>query len=145
MNHDGQARRDRSIDINIEQLTVGVTIVHLLDDLTGDAAAGIQQNIIDQLARTPSRLTVNLSAIISMPGGIGALAFAATIAGEADGTDLGQTTVATRTCSSSQDRLDVLLSLCRVDAAIRFGWHSASQHQRKGRNDGLVHLRNSCR
>lgn len=85
MSQDGQGRRARSIAINVEQLAVGGAVVHLIGDLVGDAAAAMQQTLVDQLSRAPTRLIVNLSAVSRIDAsGVDALASAAAVAGEAD-------------------------------------------------------------
>ena len=85
MSQDGQGRRARSIAIDVERLTVGDTVVHLIGDVIGDAAAAMQQTLIDQLSRAPTRLIVNLTAVGCIDAsGVDALASAAAVAGEAD-------------------------------------------------------------
>ncbi len=87
MSQDGQGRRARSIAVNIQHLAVGDTVVHLIGDLVDDAAAAMQQTLIDQLSRAPTRLIVNLSAVGQIDtSGVDALASAsaAAVAGEAD-------------------------------------------------------------
>jgi anti-anti-sigma factor len=85
VSQDGQGRRARSIAVNVQQLAVGDTVVHLIGDLTGDAATATQQTLIEQLSRAPIRLIVNLAAVKSIDAsGVDALASAAAVAGEAD-------------------------------------------------------------
>ena len=85
MSQNGQGRRARSTAINVQQLDVGDTVVHVNGDLIGEAAAAMQQTLIDQLSRAPTRLIVNLSAVSRIDAsGVDALASAAAVAGEAD-------------------------------------------------------------
>jgi anti-anti-sigma factor len=85
LSQDGQGRRARSIAIDVQHLAVGDTVVHLIGDLVEDAAAEVQQTLIDQLSRAPKRLIVNLSAVIRIDSsGVDALVSAASVAGEAD-------------------------------------------------------------
>ena len=85
MSHDVQGTPARSIAIDVQHLAVGDTVVHLIGDLIGDAAAAMQRTLIDQLSRAPTRLIVNLSAVSRIDAsGVGALASAAAVAGEAD-------------------------------------------------------------
>lgn len=85
MSQDGQGSRARSIAVNVQRLAAGDTVVHLMGPLTGDAAAAIQQTLIDQLSRAPKRLIVDLSAITRVDAsGVDALASAAAVAGESD-------------------------------------------------------------
>jgi hypothetical protein len=50
----GQGRRAHSIAINVRQLAVGDTVVHLMGDLIGDAAAAaMQRTLVDELSRAP--------------------------------------------------------------------------------------------
>jgi anti-anti-sigma factor len=85
VSQNGQGRRARSTAINVQQLDVGDTVVHLNGDLIGEAAAAMQQTLIDQLSRAPIRLIVNLSAVSRIDAcGVDALASAAAVAGEAD-------------------------------------------------------------
>jgi anti-anti-sigma regulatory factor len=86
VSHDDQGRRARSIAIDVRQLAAGDTVVHLMGDLIGDAAAAaMQQILIDQLSRGPRRLIVNLSGVTRIDAiGVHALASAAAVAGEAD-------------------------------------------------------------
>jgi anti-anti-sigma regulatory factor len=85
VSQDDQGRRARSIAINVQQLAVGDTVVRLIGDLIGDAAAAMEQTLIDQLSRAPTRLIVNLSAVRRIDAsGVDALASAAAVAGEAD-------------------------------------------------------------
>jgi hypothetical protein len=51
VSQNGQGRRARSNAINVQQLDVGDTVVHLNGDLIGEAAAAMQQTLIDQLSR----------------------------------------------------------------------------------------------
>lgn len=82
---DDQCGRAQAITVNVEQLTDGDTIVHLTGDVAGSAAAVMQQALIDQLLRAPTRLIVNLSAVGRIDaGGVDALASAAAAAGEED-------------------------------------------------------------
>jgi anti-anti-sigma regulatory factor len=81
----GNGKRARSIVINVQRLTAGNTVVHLVGDLIGDATAAMQQTLIDELSRAPALLTVDLSAITRIDaGGVHALAAAAAVAGESD-------------------------------------------------------------
>jgi anti-anti-sigma regulatory factor len=70
----------------VRQLAGGDTVVHLMGDLIGDAAAAaMQQTLVDQLSRAPRRLIVNLSAVTRIDAlGVHALASAAAVAGESD-------------------------------------------------------------
>jgi anti-anti-sigma factor len=82
----GQGRRAHSIAINVRQLAVGDTVVHLMGELIGEAAAAaMQQTLVDQLSRAPRRLIVNLSGVTRIDAiGVHALASAAAVAGESD-------------------------------------------------------------
>jgi anti-anti-sigma regulatory factor len=85
----GNGKRARSIVVNVQRLTAGNTVVHLVGDLIGDATAAMQQTLIDELSRAPALLpallTVDLSAITRIDaGGVHALAAAAAVAGESD-------------------------------------------------------------
>ena len=85
MSQDGDGRRDRSIVINVQRLTAGDTVVHLVGDLIGDATAAMRKALIDELSRAPAQLIVNLFAITRIDAlGVHALAAAAAVAGEAD-------------------------------------------------------------
>jgi anti-anti-sigma factor len=85
MSQNGQGGRAPSTAINVQQLDVGDTVVHVNGDLIGEAAAAIRQTLIDQLQRAPTRLIVNLSAVSRIDAcGVDALASAAAFAGEAD-------------------------------------------------------------
>jgi anti-anti-sigma regulatory factor len=85
VSQDGIGERGRSIAINVQRLTAGHTVVHLVGDLIGDAPAAMQQALIDELSRAPAQLIVDLSAITSIDaGGVHALAAAAAVAGESD-------------------------------------------------------------
>lgn len=86
MSRDGQGRRAHSIAINVRQLAPGDTVVHLMGDLIGDAAAAaMQRTLVDELSRAPRRLIVNLSAVTRIDAiGVHALASAAAVAGESD-------------------------------------------------------------
>jgi anti-anti-sigma regulatory factor len=84
VSQDGQGRRARSIAINVQHLAAGDTVVHLIGDLVDDAAAAMQQTLIDQLSRAPTRLIVNLSAVSWIDNsGVEAFTSAAAVAGEA--------------------------------------------------------------
>jgi anti-anti-sigma regulatory factor len=84
VSQDGNQQRARSIVVNVRRLTRGHTVVHLVGDLIGDAAA-TQQALIDELSREPAQLIVDVSAITRIDaGGVQALAAAAAVAGEAD-------------------------------------------------------------
>ena len=85
MSQDGIGERGRSIAINVQLLTAGNTVVHVIGDLIGDPTAAMQQALIDELSRAPAQLIVDLSAITSIDaGGVHALAAAAAVAGELD-------------------------------------------------------------
>jgi anti-anti-sigma regulatory factor len=85
VSQDGNQQRARSIVVNVERLTRGHTVVHLVGDLIGDATAATQQDLIDELSREPAQLIVDVSAITRIDaGGVQALAAAAAVAGEAD-------------------------------------------------------------
>jgi anti-anti-sigma regulatory factor len=86
VSRDGQGRRAHSIAINVRQLAPGDTVVDLMGDLIGEAAAAaMQRTIVDQLSRAPRRLIVNLSAVTRIDAiGVHALASAAAVAGESD-------------------------------------------------------------
>ncbi|MCW2659744.1 MAG: hypothetical protein JWP83_896 [Mycobacterium sp.] len=85
MSQDGNGKRARSITINVQRLTAGSTVVHLVGDLIGDATAAMQQTLVDELSRAPTQLIVDLSAITRIDaGGVRALAAAAAVAGESD-------------------------------------------------------------
>jgi anti-anti-sigma regulatory factor len=85
VSHGGNGKRGRSIAINVQRLAAGNTAVHLVGDLIGDATAAMQQSLIDELARAPAQLIVDLSAITRIDaGGVHALAAAAAVAGESD-------------------------------------------------------------
>ncbi len=59
--------------------------MHLIGDVVDDAAAAMQQTVIDLLSRAPTRLIVNLSAVSRIDtSGVDALTSAAAVAGEAD-------------------------------------------------------------
>jgi anti-anti-sigma factor len=69
----------------VERLAAGNTVVHLGGDLIGDAAAAMQQALIEELSRAPAQLVVNLSSITRIDAaGVHALATAAAVAGESD-------------------------------------------------------------
>ncbi|ORB52444.1 hypothetical protein BST42_14600 [Mycolicibacterium rhodesiae] len=71
--------------VSVQRLVVGDTVVHLAGDLTGGAAAAIQQTLIDQLAQAPPQLIVDLSAVSGIDSdGVAALVSAAAVAGESD-------------------------------------------------------------
>jgi anti-anti-sigma regulatory factor len=85
VSHGGNEERGRSIVINVQLLTAGNTVVHVIGDLIGDPTAAMQQALIDELSRAPAQLIVDLSAITSIDaGGVHALAAAAAVAGESD-------------------------------------------------------------
>jgi hypothetical protein len=50
VSQDGDGKRDRSIVINVQRLTAGDTVVHLVGDLTGDATAAMQQALTGLLS-----------------------------------------------------------------------------------------------
>jgi anti-anti-sigma regulatory factor len=85
VSQDRNEQRARSIVINVQRLTAGNTVVHLVGDLIGDATAAMQQALIDELSREPAQLIVDVSAITRIDaGGVHALAAAAAVAGESD-------------------------------------------------------------
>jgi anti-anti-sigma factor len=85
VSQDGQGRQARSLAIDVQQLAVGDTVVHLIGDLTGDAAAEMHETLVFQLSRGPTRLIVNLSGVSRIDAcGVDALASAAGVAGESD-------------------------------------------------------------
>ena len=85
MSQDCNEQRARSIAINVQRLTGGNTVVHVIGDPIGDAAAAMQQALIDELSRAPAQLVVDLSVITRIDaGGVRALAAAAAVAGESD-------------------------------------------------------------
>jgi anti-anti-sigma regulatory factor len=85
VSQDGNGKRARSIVTNVQRLTAGNTVVHLVGDLIGDATGALQQALIDELSRAPAQLIVDLSAITRIDaGGVHALAAAAAVAGESD-------------------------------------------------------------
>jgi anti-anti-sigma regulatory factor len=72
-------------DVSVLRLADGDTVVCLVGDLIGDAAAAMRQTLIDQLSRAPTRLIVDLSEVRRIDaGGIDSLVAAAALAGEAD-------------------------------------------------------------
>jgi anti-anti-sigma regulatory factor len=82
---DGEEQRARGFIINVQRSAAGHTVVHLVGDLIGDATASTRQTLIDELARDPTQLIVDGSAITRFgAGGVQALAAAAAVAGEAD-------------------------------------------------------------
>jgi anti-anti-sigma regulatory factor len=73
------------IVINVQRLTAGNTVVHLVGDLIGDAPAAMQQALMDELSRAPAQLIVDLSTITRIDAcAVHALAAAAAVAGESD-------------------------------------------------------------
>lgn len=75
----------RSIAIDVQRLTECDTVVHVVGDVVGDAAAAMQQTLTEQLLRGPTRLIVNVSAVSRIDAdGVEVLALVAAIAGEAD-------------------------------------------------------------
>jgi anti-anti-sigma regulatory factor len=81
----GDGKRPRSIVIDVQRLTAGDTVVHLAGDLIGDAAAAMQQALVDELSWAPAQLIVDLSTITRIDAGaVHALAAVAAVAGEAD-------------------------------------------------------------
>jgi anti-anti-sigma factor len=85
VSQDGNGKRRQSIVINVQRLTAGNTVVHLVGDLIGDATAAMQQALIDEMSRAQAQLIVDLSAITHVDaGGVQALAAAAAVAGESD-------------------------------------------------------------
>ena len=85
MSHSGNEKRNRSLVINVQRLTAGNTVVHVVGDLIGDATAALQQALMDELSRAPAQLIVDLSALTGIDaGGAHALAAAAAVAGESD-------------------------------------------------------------
>jgi anti-anti-sigma regulatory factor len=85
VSHSGNEKRNRSLVINVQRLTAGNTVVHVVGDLIGDATAALQQALMDELSRAPAQLIVDLSALTGIDaGGAHALAAAAAVAGESD-------------------------------------------------------------
>jgi anti-anti-sigma factor len=71
--------------VSVKRLADGDIVVHLAADLIGDAAAAMQQTLIDQLSRAPTRLIVDLSEVGRIDGrGVEALVAVAVLAGESD-------------------------------------------------------------